>query len=240
MKSSWDPTSQQTVLKTYFYNKVPETQAALYSKPINEDEQWDKAFESRPSNNLIPVRAVGFEDLQKRSQTQVNHVAQARVVLQQISDKYKMLSDKHELDTASRIVAAKAKHTRISRRILKLVSTLAVLKSRGYQLSPSEEKLIQNFQELLDKSQDPSGLGKTNELWARLAILKEKAKSLSDQMDKSLGLNSHEQADDLTDIDSKQRQVLMIAQSLEEQQKGLKYLSEIIKEDQATLETLSK
>jgi nuclear pore complex protein Nup54 len=239
VKNSWDPTSQQTALKTYFYNRVSENQTALYTKPGYEDDDWDKAYESRPSTDSIPVRAVGFEDLQKRSQTQVNHVAQARAILQQISEKYKMLSDKHELDTASRIVAAKARHTRVSRRILSLVSTLAVLKSKGYQLSPSEEKLIQNFQELLHKSQDPSGLGKTNELWARLAILKEKAKSLSEQMDNTLGIQSNEPSEDLNDAEKTQRQVLQIAKVLEEQQKGLKYLDDIVDEDKKTLEKLS-
>jgi nuclear pore complex protein Nup54 len=238
VKNSWDPTSQQTALKTYFYNRVSENQTALYTKPGYEDDDWDKAYESRPSTDSIPVRAVGFEDLQKRSQTQVNHVAQARVILQQISEKYKMLSDKHELDTASRIVAAKARHTRVSRRILRLVSTLAVLKSKGYQLSPSEEKLIQSFQELLHRSQDPSGLGKTNELWARLAILKEKAKSLSEQMDSTLGIQSNEASEDLNDAEKTQRQVLQIAKVLEEQQKGLKYLDEIVDEDQKALEKL--
>lgn len=239
VKNSWDPNSQQTVLKTYFYNTVPENQSALYTKPANENEEWDKAYENRPSTNSIPVRAIGFEDLQKRAQTQVNHVAQSRNILQQISEKYKVLSDKHELDTASRIVAAKAKHTRISRRILRLVSTLAVLKSKGYQLSPSEEKLIQTFQELLEKSQDPSGLGKTNELWARLAILKEKAKSLGEQLDSQLGIKT-ENADDMQDDEQTQEQVLKIATVLQEQQSGIKYLNEVLEGDKKTLEKLSK
>lgn len=240
VKNSWDPTSQQTPLKTYFYNKVSENQSALYAKPLNEDDDWIKAYEKRPSSEYIPVRAVGFEDLQKRSQTQVNHVAQARVILQQISEKYKMLSDKHELDTASRIVASKARHTRISRRVLRLVSTLAVLKSKGYQLSPVEEKLIQNFQGLLDKSQDPSGLGKTNELWARLAILKEKAKGLSEQMDNSLGIKRAEPSEELDDGEKTQRQVLQIAMVLQQQQTGLNYLSEVIQQDKAVLDKLRK
>lgn len=236
VKNSWDPTSQQTALKTYFYNKVAENQAALYTKPANEDDEWDKAFEARPADT-VPVRAVGFGDLEKRSQTQVNHVAQARVVLQQISEKYKMLSDKHELDTASRIVAAKARHIRVSRRILRLVSTLAVLKSKGYQLSPSEETLIQGLQALLEKSQDPSGLGKTNELWARLAILKEKAKSLGEQVDTALGIKAEETEEN---GEQRQRQVLQIAQVLQEQQKGLKCLADVVGEDQKTVEALMK
>ncbi|KAH3667046.1 hypothetical protein WICMUC_005393 [Wickerhamomyces mucosus] len=232
VKNSWDPNAQQNLLKTFFYNTVPENQSALYTKPANENEEWDKAYEKRPTTSSIPVRAVGFEDLQKRSQTQINHVAQARVILQQISEKYKILSDKHELDTQSRITSAKAKNTRISRRILKLVSTLAVLKSKGYQLSPSEEKLLQVFQELLEKSQDPSGLGKSNELWARLSILKEKAKSLSEQLDSAFDMKSDNNVDNHKDTAQSQKQILKIAKVLQEQQNGIKFLSETLQEDE--------
>jgi len=242
IKNSWDPNSQQTNLKTFFYNTVPENQSALYTKPSNENEEWDKAYANKPSNNSIPVRAIGFGDLQKRSQTQINHVAQARVILQQISEKNKMLSDKHDLDTASRIVASKARHSRISKRILRLASTLAVLKSKGYQLSPNEEKLIQTFQELLEKSQDPSGLGKSNELWARLAVLKEKAKSLSDQLDNTLGIQKldNNNVDDINDGEQKQMQILKIAQVLQQQQNGIKYLSEIIENDSKKVDQFLK
>lgn len=242
IKSSWDPNSQTTPLKTYFYNTVPENQAALYTKPENETEEWDKAYANRPNSTSIPVKAVGFEDLQKRSQIQINHVAQARVILQQISEKNKILSDKHDLDTASRIVAAKARHARISKGLLKLASTLSVLKSKGYQLSPQEEKLIENFQELLTKSQDPSGLGKSNELWARLAVLKEKAKSLSEQLDNTLGLKSTESANDSNGSnneesnDQTQEQIYKIAKILSQQQKGIKYLDEIVAEDEKIIE----
>lgn len=242
VKNSWDPNSQQTTLKTFFYNTVPENQSALYTKPANENEEWDKAYANKPSSNSIPVRAVGFGDLQKRSQTQINHVAQARVILQQISEKNKMLSDKHDLDTASRIIAAKARHSRISKRLLRLVSTLAVLKSKGYQLSPNEEKLIQTFQELLEKSQDPSGLGKSNELWARLAVLKEKAKSLSDQLDNTLGIQKldNNNVDDINDGEQKQAQILKIAQVLQQQQNGIKYLAEVIENDEKTIQKFFK
>lgn len=242
IKNSWDPTSQQTALKTFFYNTVPENQSALYTKPANENEEWDKAYNNKPSNNSIPVRAVGFGDLQKRSQTQINHVAQARVILQQISEKNKMLSDKHDLDTASRIIAAKGRHSRISKRILRFASTLAVLKSKGYQLSPNEEKLIQTFQKLLNESQDPSGLGKSNELWARLAVLKEKAKSLSDQLDNTLGIQKldNNNVDDINDSEQKQTQILKIAQVLQQQQNGIKYLSEIIEDDEKIVQKVLK
>ena len=42
------------------------------------------------------------------------------------------------------------------------------------------------FKNLLKRSEDPAGLGKTNELWARLSVLKERAKTISDQLDNTL------------------------------------------------------
>lgn len=231
------------MLRTYFYNKVPANQSALYTKPANEGEEWDKAYELKPSADSVPVKAVGFQDLQKRSQTQVNHVAQSRVLLQQINEKYKNLSDKHNLDTSSRIISIKSRNETISKRILKLVSILAILKSKGYQLSPSEEKLIQTLKELLNRSNDPSGLGKSNELWARLSILKEKAISWNDQLDNSLGLSNvknenSENSEELEQNEIKRDQILKISKILQQQQNGIKYLDELLKEDDEILQKI--
>lgn len=233
VKNSWDPTSSQSQLTTYFYNVVDPSVASSYVKPANETEAWDKANDNKPRPNTVPVRATGFEDLQRRSQAQVNHVGQARLVLQQINEQYSQISSKHSLDTSARITNARAKNLRIQRRVLKLVSAMAVLKSKGYQLSPSEESLIQSFQGLLSQSQDPSGLGKSDELWARLSILKDKAKLLSEQLDSAFGGASGE--NNINEDEESKEQVLRIAKVLEQQFNGLQYLAEIVEEDKKFL-----
>lgn len=187
-KESWDPQSFKSKLRTFVYNKVNETEAMLYPKPANViQEEWDLAQERKPKEfNVIPIQLNGFEELNQRNQLQIQNVAQIRIILKEMLDKNVKLKQQHELETAARILKVTSKNQEIERRILKLGSQLAILKNRGLPLSINEEKMWLQFKELLKKSDDPAGLGKTNELWARLAVLKERAKNISDQLDRTL------------------------------------------------------
>lgn len=187
-KESWDPQSFKSKLRTFVYNKVNETEAMLYNKPANViQEEWDLAQEHKPKEfNVIPIQLNGFEELNQRNQLQIQNVAQIRIILNEMLDKNVKLKQQHELETAARILKVSSKNQEIEKRILKLGSQLAILKNRGLPMSINEEKMWLQFKDLLKKSDDPAGLGKTNELWARLAVLKERAKNISDQLDRTL------------------------------------------------------
>ncbi|AMD20707.1 HDL037Wp [Eremothecium sinecaudum] len=245
---SWNPNNQRSKLRTFVYNKCNETEAILYSKPANvTQEDWDKALINKPNANVIPIEIKGFEDLNQRHNLQRDHVAQARIILSQILEKLTNVSQKHELDTATRILKAQSRNSNIQNRIMKLATQIAILKSKGLPLSVQEENLVVEFKKLLDSSNDPAGLGKNNELWARLAVLKERAKTLSNQLDSTLVVIAENggasastgDANDENQIDGEERRideevvnrVNKIADILMNQQRGLIYLHDVLEKD---------
>jgi len=257
-KESWDPSSSKSKLRTFVYNKVNEQEALLYSKPVNIlQDEWDQAVRNKPNNNVIPVELLGFEALNQRNLLQIENVAQIRIILKQLLEKNTQLQQRHEIEIASRILKVTSKNVEIESRLLKLGSQLALLKNRGLPLNVTEEKMWTQFKALLKRSQDPSGLGKTNELWARLAVLKERTRNISDQLDNTLvtinqngggststnnsakpgstSLNRQISEDPANDIN-----VDKIAHILANQQKGITYLQEVLDKDQAVVEGLEK
>ncbi|CAI4062464.1 FG-nucleoporin NUP57 SKDI_07G3660 [Saccharomyces kudriavzevii IFO 1802] len=237
-KESWDPNTTKTKLRAFVYNKVNETEAILYTKPGRVlQEEWDQAMEKKPSSQTIPIQIYGFEGLNQRNQVQTENVAQARIILNQILEKSTQLQQKHELDTASRILKAQSRNVEIEKRILKLGTQLTILKNRGLPLGIAEEKMWSQFQTLLQRSEDPAGLGKTNELWARLAILKERAKNISSQLDSKLMVfnedaKNQENMLQGTNEESNDRNN-KIVEILTNQQRGITYLNEVLEKDAA-------
>lgn len=254
-KESWDPSSQRSKLRTFVYNKCNETEAILYVKPANfTQEDWDKALADRPNANLIPIEVKGFEDLNQRHNLQCDHVAHARIILTQILEKLTNMSQKHELNTAARILKAHTRNSKIQTRIMKLATQIAVLKNKDLPLNVQEESLVTEFYKLLNTSNDPAGLGKNNELWARLAILKERAKTLSSQLDSTLVVVGENAATTTNppksnsefhlEIDDKRidgdfvDRVNKIADILMNQQRGLIYLNEVLQKDTQIIDKL--
>ncbi|KAK5781871.1 FG-nucleoporin NUP57 PWA37_000835 [Arxiozyma heterogenica] len=267
-KESWNPTSFKSKLRAFVYNKVNETESMLYTKPpYIIQEEWDLAMENKPRGNynVIPIQLNGFDDLNQRNQLQIENVAQIRLILKEMLDKNTQLQQRHELDTAARILKVQSRNIQIERRILKLGSQLAILKNKGLPMSISEEKMWNQFKNLLKRSEDPAGLGKTNELWARLSVLKERAKTISDQLDNTLiiinenhkgqgGKKSSSETDNLngsksaiTDVKSSSNlnqfekdtnDIDKIAHILSNQQRGISYLNTIIEKDSQTIDKI--
>ncbi|KAG0670155.1 hypothetical protein C6P45_002798 [Maudiozyma exigua] len=255
-KESWDPSSSKSKLRTFVYNKVNEQEALLYNKPANiSQEEWDQAIRNKPNNEVIPVELLGFEALNQRNILQIENVAQIRIILKQLLEKNNQLQQRHEIDIASRILKVNSKNIELETRLLKLGSQLALLKNRGLPLNVTEEKMWNQFKDLLNRSKDPSGLGKTNELWARLAVLKERARSISDQLDSTIvtidqngggsatnanaanpaSLNRQTSEDAANDMN-----IDKIAHILSSQQKGIKYLKEVLDKDQAVIDKVER
>ena len=135
-----------------------------------------------------PIKISSFNDVAQRIETQLEHVSKSRVILNEINEKLNALSSKHDLENTTRILKAKAKHTKLSRRLLRLATVLAILKLKGYPLLPEEEEISKQFDVLSSKLNDPnSPVGKLSDVFARLAILKERAEDLNYQFEVSIG-----------------------------------------------------
>lgn len=245
IKEQWDPNSPKCGLKTHFYNKFNDQEInnlLNQPRPQNESpEDWDNAMSNRPSSQYYPVKVTSFTEVAQRIEVQLDHVAKSRILLNAINDKQTALSSKHDLDNTTRISKAKAMHTKLSRRLLRLATVLAILKLKGYPLLPEEEEISKQFNLLNHKLNDPNGsLGKLNDVFARLAILKERSEELANQFDSSLssmnGINptGSKEIDGSNDAASDKNNdelITKLSKVLLKQQMGLNHLNEILEKD---------
>lgn len=253
LKEQWDPNSPKCALKTHLYNKFSEQEIAVLlqqPRPANESpEDWEKAMANRPSPLHYPVKVTSFTEMAQRVEVQLDHVAKSRIFLNNIYEKLTQLSSQRDLDTTTRIMKAKARHTKLSRRLLKLATVLAVLKLKGYPLLPEEEEISKQFQLLNAKLSDPNGaVGKLSDLYARLAILKGRSEDLSSQLESSIntmngGLDNI--ANTNTDVagegSTQTEQVIqLLTKLLYKQQIGLGYLNDVVQQDLTAVEKQSQ
>lgn len=252
VKEQWDPSSSKCVLKTHFYNKFNEQEVSqLMNQPRPNDEtpeDWDKAMLARPSPLYFPVKVSSFDDVASRVETQIDHVAKSRILLNNIYEKQQQLSSKHDLDNTTRILKAKARHTKLSRRLLRLATVLAIIKLKGYPLLPEEEEISKQFDILNAKISDPnSSIGKLNDIFARVAILKDRADDLNTQFDNSINMmnqtiNQNQKVEPTSDAkDGNTDEIInKLSKVLLKQQIGLNYLNEILNKDTETINSLTR
>lgn len=179
LQRAWDPSSPQCAFQFFFYNRVGQQEALLYEKPARiEQSRWDDAISGRPDDTHVPALAIGFTDLQKRVSVQETAVAQYRKRMHEIDEKLAALSQRHDLHTTVKISQMKMRHRKLVHRTLALAARIQVLRSRGYVLRPDEEVLKKKLEQLHKEVDDPAVFGRINEIWARLTVLRERAKTL--------------------------------------------------------------
>lgn len=241
IKEQWDPLSPKLALKTHFYNKVSDNEISAVlnqPRPQNETpEDWDAAMSNRPSASYYPVKVTSYSDVAQRVEVQLDHVAKSRVILNEILQKQSALSSKHDLDNTTRILRAKTKHAKLLRRLLRLATILAVLKLKGYPLLPEEEELSKQFDLLNGMISDPnSPLGRLNDIFARVTILKERSEELNRQFDTTVRSMSSKDEDDVNNEEI----IKKVSQLLLKQQVGLNHLNKVIAEDTEKVEKLKQ
>lgn len=250
VKEQWDPNSSKGVLKTHFYNKFTEEEINhLLNQPRPNDEtpeDWEKAMQERPSPLHFPVKVSSFDDVARRIEIQIDHVAKARLLLNNIYEKQQLFSSKHDLENNTRILKAKSRHTKLSRRLLRLATILAIIKLKGYPLLPEEEEISKQFDSLNLKITDPnSSIGKLNDIFARVAILKDRADDLNTQFDDSIhvmnqSIGQTQNIEQASDKDDNNEEIIKkLSEVLHKQQIGLNYINEVLEKDSATINALS-
>lgn len=223
IKDSFDPTSPNCAFQHYFYNKVPADQALLYSKPPNQSQdKWDEAIAKRPDASSIPVLAIGFSDLQKRAALQENQVAAYRGRMHEINNKLDELGTRHDIYTTVKSAEIKNRHRKLVHRTLALAVKIQVLKSRGFVLRPDEEQLKQTLENLNSQIDDPAVFGRINEVWARMGVLRQKAKALE---------STYKQNNKLMSASYDEDQLERFSKVLIEQQKGIAYMAAVLGKD---------
>lgn len=139
---------------------------------------------------MVPVLALGFDDLQRRvaaqDKTQSEHSAKLKVrtllassprsqcnnALQELTTRLEALSQKHVLQNAVRAARARTLQAQLSARLIRLVQHLHLLipSVRSSAIRPEEEALRAALEAIEDELKKPGGMGrvrgKLNELWA--------------------------------------------------------------------------
>ncbi|KAF5392727.1 hypothetical protein D9757_000943 [Collybiopsis confluens] len=226
----------------YFYNTVEPSQVNLYGRPVNavNEALWQKAIRDNPDPTcMVPVLAIGFDDLQGRVDAQAAQSAEHKEKLLVLQKTLHALATNHSTLTVPRLQRYSALQTQLMHRLLRLVQHLHLVipSVRSSAISESEEALRASLEEVvvevgvsgrLTSNPNPSdeafGKGrlksKLGELWAVIGSLKAREQSLNATFG---GSSEWKVVDD--------EGLARIAQILAEQQAGLAHLTKILHKD---------
>ncbi|GJJ14730.1 hypothetical protein Clacol_008997 [Clathrus columnatus] len=244
--AAWDPSSPQCRFQHFFYNLVDPRQIGSYGRPSNatDDALWNQAIRENPDPtwyilfyisrmcshrdvSMVPVLAVGFDDLQKRVDAQSAQAKQHTEKLKELQTRLNALAQTHVLSTTRRTTHAIQTHTLINHRLLRLVEHIHLLipNLRSTAITPEEEALRANLERIREELSSGNGRGRLNELWALLGAVR-----AAKERD-----GSPEEVEwKVVDWDGLER----LAAILGEQQQGLAHLTTVINNDLKDLEIM--
>lgn len=161
-----------------------------------------------------------------------------RTKMHEINDRLNNMSQQHDIAISVKIAEMKAKYTQLVHKTLKLAIKLQVMRSRNYPLRPDEESLKKTLTELLQNIDDPATFGRITEVWARMRVLREKAKVLNNDSAVSFNGQGTGQAGLQIDWQNDDDQLESLASVLKAQQEGIQYLAGILAKDEAKVAKL--
>ncbi|CEG62971.1 hypothetical protein RMATCC62417_00193 [Rhizopus microsporus] len=220
IRAHFDPTSPLCHFRHYFYNMVPRDEVHLYVRPPNQDENlWNEAIRKNPDPTcLVPVLAVGFDDILKRMeiQSQQNEIYQDK--LKEIGQRLASVQREYLLKTLVKLEEHKRRHINLTQRLLRLLRYSQVLRYKNFPLNAEEEKTLEQLNQLAAPDNSPEELhAKMVHLWSRLQTAKA---ALSDANNKNEVWRSVSEED-----------TNRIAKVLEDDQQGILHIASILKAD---------
>ncbi|KIO30091.1 hypothetical protein M407DRAFT_158060 [Tulasnella calospora MUT 4182] len=234
--SAWNPASPSCRFQYYFYNMVDPQQVALYGRPPNATNEalWQKAVRENPDPTcLVPVLALGFEDVKKRVDAQAANAAAQQQQLTELASRLEAIAQKHTLTTSVRAQKAAQAQTQIKQRITALVQHLHFMipTVRSSSIRPEEEALRAALESIDEELKRPGGLGrmkgKLSELWTAvgaLGAMRERARKAGEEFG---GWQVRDEAS-----------LNELAQILHNEQQGLLHLTKILKDDMTDVEII--
>ena len=183
----WHPNSPTSVFQHYFYQHVGTDRAPYFGVPDNEDPvKWEEALKNKPADGCIPVIARGFgeEGIAGRIKIQDAAVKALYERVREIDASLATRIEEHDLKFTVRVQEARRRHVALSRRCLALATKVQVLRNRGYALDASEEELKAKLAKLEKETFDPVVGGRQEELWARMTVVRERARMLKEETER--------------------------------------------------------
>jgi nuclear pore complex protein Nup54 len=199
----WDTSNPNCAFKHYFYNKVLDEHAPFYRPGDNEDpKKWEEALSKKPGPGYVPVLCTGFSQMADRISTQQKTLAAFNSRLHEIDNSLSLMLQTHDTKTSIRALDAKRKHLVLKQRCLALATKVQVLRNRGYAMGGDEEDLRAKLVALEKRISDPGINARTEEIWARMITVQERAKLLKADIEKS-GSQSLTTLDEATEKQAK-------------------------------------
>lgn len=105
---------------------VPTNEVHLYVRPQNQDEQlWNEAQRKNPDpTTLVPVLAIGFDDILKRMEIQSKQLELHQEKLRETADRLASVQRQYELGTLVKLEEHKRRHTEFTQRLLRVSFTI--------------------------------------------------------------------------------------------------------------------
>ncbi|KAH9817031.1 nucleoporin complex subunit 54-domain-containing protein [Melampsora americana] len=223
---SWNLSDPDCEFHYFFYNLVQPDQIHLYQRPpLSQDEKkWELAKRSNPNpNRMVPVLAIGFNDLIKRQTAQVD---QANLHLNQLiefSNKLNQINQTLSLKTTSKLHKLITTQSILTNRLINLIRKLPLSTLVLEDFKKNEEYLnLINHVNL--KFQKIGGQSKLAELWSILSFLKTSfAFNSLDSNGKLEGFGRWTITDD--------REIKKVLEVLRNQQLGIDHLMNVLRND---------
>ncbi|SAM07789.1 hypothetical protein [Absidia glauca] len=225
IKAHWDPTSPLCQFRHYFYNTVPPNEVQLYVRPPNQDEQlWNEAQQKNPDPScMVPVLAVGFEDVLKRMNIQDQQSELHKEKLEELDQRLETVQRKYDLASQARLDEHKRRHADLTQRVIRLLRVVQVIRYKGFPLNPQEELCQKQFEALSTQPNNPEQLyTKMLELWSQLHNIKNTRPQTADSHWEALNEND----------------TMRIANILGDEQEGLKHVTDMLTKDLESVKAL--
>ncbi|KAI8612109.1 nucleoporin complex subunit 54-domain-containing protein [Chytriomyces sp. MP71] len=239
----WNPTSPSCQFRHYFYNMVHPNEVQKYGCPPNHDPNlYNQAIQDNPDPTcMVPVLAVGFEDLKKRVSEQDAMSDMHKAKLEELAERLNAIERKHYLETTVKLEEYKRRHVELSQRVLSMMKTVEILRNKGYPIRSEEEALRARLEAMNTQLKKPAHFrGRVQELEAALRMIKDARRMESAG---SLGAAAAGGAGGLGRegvVEMSEEQIRLIAEALGSTQQGLKNLSELVEEDGKDIEVISR
>ncbi|KAI8639701.1 nucleoporin complex subunit 54-domain-containing protein [Parasitella parasitica] len=230
IRAHFDPTSPLCQFRHYFYNMVPPNEVHLYVRPQNQDEQlWNEAQRKNPDpTTMVPVLAVGFDDILKRMEIQSKQLELHRAKLRETAERLASVKLQYESQTLVKLEEHKRRLTDFGQRLLRLLRYSQVLRYKNLPLSADEEKTMETLNRL-SKLQDRPEIMNQKLMVVRNKLQAIKARKMADEH----GGESSEVWRAVNDDD-----LDIIAKVLEDEQKGIKHVTNILESDTKELDLI--
>ncbi|OAX39298.1 hypothetical protein K503DRAFT_689925 [Rhizopogon vinicolor AM-OR11-026] len=234
---AWNPASPECRFQHYFYNLVPPEQVSAFGRPANATNEmlWQRAVRDNPDPScMVPVLAVGFDDLRQRVDGQSKQATEQQKGLMELKKRLESLSAKHNDNNASRLQRAKSLQSQIQHRLLCLIQHMHLMLPtvRSTAIRPEEDALRVALEEIEEDIKRPGGMskmrGKLNELWALVGAI-----NAARERGRKAGLDG---SSDWTVVD--EEGLKQIAQILSNQQAGLQHLTKVLQKDLRDLDVI--